>query len=89
MGRTFTAEELERCNLISRLIPKDSFRTDVLALAEEAAKFSPEAMKVTKELIRGFDREILLQVNDVEMKRLTERMASKESQDSIMKFVGE
>ncbi|KAI8877564.1 ClpP/crotonase [Backusella circina FSU 941] len=89
MGRTFTADELERCNFISRLIPKDSFRTDVLALAEDAAKFSVEAMKVTKELVRGVDRDLLLEVNDVEMKRLTEIMASKESQDRVMQFVND
>lgn len=89
MGRVFTAQEMEACGFLSRIIPKDKFRETVLALAEDAAKFSTEAIKVTKELVRGFDRKFLEHVNDVEMDRLAERMASPDSLESIMRFVGE
>lgn len=87
MGRKFTAKELVECGFISRTLPVDGFHKKVLELAEEAANFSGEALAVTKKLIRDVDRQQLLKVNEVEMLELTERMKSKESLDSIMKFV--
>lgn len=87
MGRTFTAKELVECNFISRTLPLEGFRESVLELAEEAAKFSGGALGITKRLIRDVDRKQLLEVNEVEMHELTERMKTQESIDSIMKFV--
>jgi peroxisomal 3,2-trans-enoyl-CoA isomerase len=87
MGRTFSAKELVDCGFISRTLPLEGFREKVLALAEETAQFSAEALKVTKKLIRDVDREQLLKVNEVEMHELTERMKTQESIDSINKFV--
>lgn len=78
---------MEECNFL-RCLPAENFRENVLALAENAAKFSLEAMKVTKELIRSVDRELLLKVNEIEMEKLAERMESSDSLESIMAFVG-
>ncbi|KAI7903491.1 ClpP/crotonase-like domain-containing protein [Cokeromyces recurvatus] len=89
MGRTFTAKELVDCGLISRLIPAETFRDTILDLAGEAAKFSTEALKVTKGLIRDVDRDVLEQVNQAEMKALGERMSSSDSLESIMRFIEE
>ena len=88
MGRTFTVKEMEACGFVSRIIPKENFREEILAIAENASAFSPEAMKVTKDLIRENERKFLEQVNDVEMERLAERMGSPDSLESILKFVG-
>lgn len=88
LGRQFTAQELVDCGLISRLIPSDKLRESVLEIAANASKFSTEAMKVTKELIRGVDREQLIAVNQAEMTALGERMASSDSLESIMRFLG-
>jgi peroxisomal 3,2-trans-enoyl-CoA isomerase len=87
MGRTFTAEELVDCGFISRILDIDGFHEKVLDLAKEAAKFSAEAVAVTKKLIRDVDRKELLKANEVEMEQLTERMKSKDSQDAIVNFV--
>ncbi|KAG0768402.1 hypothetical protein G6F66_002356 [Rhizopus arrhizus] len=87
MGRTFTAEELVQCGFISRLLPADNFHEQVLNIAEESAKFSTDALKVSKKLIRDVDRQQLLKINEIEMEKLTERMKSKDSIDKIMKFV--
>ncbi|CDH53880.1 enoyl-delta isomerase mitochondrial [Lichtheimia corymbifera JMRC:FSU:9682] len=87
LGRTFTAKEMEDCGFVSRIIPKENFREQILAIAEDASAFSPEAMRVTKDLIRENERKFLEQVNDVEMERLAERMASPDSLKSILKFV--
>ncbi|KAF1807657.1 ClpP/crotonase-like domain-containing protein [Mucor lusitanicus] len=89
MGRTFTAQELVDCGFISRIVPTEGFRETILGLAGEASKFSTEALKVTKDLIKGIDRDLLEQVNQREMKALGERMGSSDSVESIMRFLEE
>ncbi|OBZ88301.1 Enoyl-CoA delta isomerase 2, mitochondrial [Choanephora cucurbitarum] len=87
MGRTFTAQELVDCGMVSRILPAEEFHGRVLALAEEAAKFSGEAIAISKRLIRDVDRQLLLNTNEIEMIRLDERSRSKDSQDAIMRFM--
>ncbi|KAL0083410.1 ClpP/crotonase-like domain-containing protein [Phycomyces blakesleeanus] len=86
MGRTFTAKELEQAGLISRTFPTESFHEQVMALAEKAAEFSVNAMKITKELVRSVDRELLLSTNVIEMERLGECMTSSDSLESMLRF---
>lgn len=88
MGRQFSATEMVDCGFVSRTIPADKIRETVLELAGNAAEFSAEALKVTKDLIKGVDRELLEKVNQEEMRMLGERMASSDSVESIMRFVG-
>ena len=87
MGRTFTAQELVDCGMVSRILPAEEFHGRVLALAEEAAKFSGEAIAISKRLIRDVDRQLLLNTNEIEMIKLDERSRSKDSQDAIMRFM--
>ncbi|KAI9359737.1 ClpP/crotonase-like domain-containing protein [Pilaira anomala] len=89
MGRQFSATEMVDCGFVSRTIPADKIRETVLELAGNAAEFSAEALKVTKDLIKGVDRELLEKVNQEEMRMLGERMASSDSVESIMRFVAE
>lgn len=88
MGRTFSAKEMVDCGFVSRILPTETFREQVLELAGDAANFSVEAMKVTKNLIKGIERELLEKVNQEEMRMLGERMASSDSIESIMRFMG-
>lgn len=88
MGRTFTAQEMVDCGFVSRIVPTEGFRETILGLAGEASKFSTEALKVTKDLIKGIDRDLLEEANQREMKALTERMGSSDSVESIMRFLG-
>ncbi|KAG0734477.1 hypothetical protein G6F57_014790 [Rhizopus arrhizus] len=87
LGRTFTAQEMVDCGLISRLIESDGFRDKVLAIADQAAQFSVSAVRTTKRLIRGIDVELLEKVNREEMHALGERMESAESIESIRQFI--
>jgi peroxisomal 3,2-trans-enoyl-CoA isomerase len=88
MGRIIPADELVDCGFISRTLPKENFQQRVLELAEEAAQFSSEAIRVTKDLVRGQEERALLHtVNNNEMDRLTVLVSSKDSYDGIMKFV--
>ncbi|KAG1514633.1 hypothetical protein G6F52_009873 [Rhizopus delemar] len=87
LGRTFTAQEMVDCGLVSRLIGSDGFRDKVLAIADQAAQFSVSAVRTTKRLIRGIDVELLEKVNGEEMHALGERMESAESIESIRQFI--
>jgi peroxisomal 3,2-trans-enoyl-CoA isomerase len=77
---------MEECGFL-RILPADGFQQHVMTLAGQAAEFSVQAMKVTKELVRGVDRDLLLKTNEVEMEQLTERMGSVDSFESIQRFV--
>ncbi|KAI8337285.1 ClpP/crotonase-like domain-containing protein [Chlamydoabsidia padenii] len=88
LGRRFSAKEMEECGFL-RILPADNFQEHVMTLASQASEFSAEAMKVTKELVRGVDRDLLLKTNDIEMKRLAERMDSADSIQSMVRFVEE
>lgn len=88
MGRPFSSSEMVDCGFVSRTLPTETFREQVLEIAGNAAQFSSEALKVTKDLIKGVDRELLEKVNQEEMRMLGERMGSSDSIESIMRFVG-
>ncbi|KAI9495206.1 ClpP/crotonase-like domain-containing protein [Zychaea mexicana] len=89
MGRTFSAQEAIESGFVSRSYPEEGFRETVLGLAEDAAKFSADALAVTKKLTRDAERDLLHRVNEEEMARLTERNASKESIETVMRFAEE
>lgn len=89
MGRTFSADEMVACGMVSRTLPAEGFREQVLALAEDTAKFSLEALMTTKDLVRRVDRDFLLQVNEEEIKRLAERKSSEYSIQALRNFVAE
>ncbi|CAO3639700.1 unnamed protein product [Cunninghamella blakesleeana] len=87
MGRTFQVDELVQCGFVSRTFSKETIREDVLKLAEEAAQFSVEAIKVTKKLVRDVDRDTLHKVNDNEMGELKRLVRKPESIASITAFI--
>ncbi|KAI7876913.1 ClpP/crotonase [Lichtheimia hyalospora FSU 10163] len=89
MGKTLTVEEFAAANMVARIFPVEGFREQVLAVAEDTAKFSAEALAVTKKLTRDPDQEFLLKVNEQEMIKLQERNTSQDSIDSVMRFVRE
>ncbi|KAI9248015.1 ClpP/crotonase-like domain-containing protein [Phascolomyces articulosus] len=89
MGRTFSAQEMVESNIVSRSYSVENFRETVLALAEETAKFSKEALATTKKLSRDPERELLLRVNAEETVRLNERQNSKDSIETVIRFAEE
>ncbi|KAI8342405.1 ClpP/crotonase-like domain-containing protein [Chlamydoabsidia padenii] len=86
LGRRFSAKEMEACGFL-RILPKDNFHQHVMTLASQATEFSVQAMKVTKELVRGVDRDLLLKTNEEEMDQLAHRMGSADSFESIQRFL--
>ena len=88
MGRTFSAQEAIESNIVSRSYPAENFRETVLSLAEDAAKFSADALATTKKLSRDPERDLLHRVNAEETIRLNERQNSKDSIETVIRFAG-
>ena len=88
MGRTLSAQEMVEANMVARIYPAEGFRETVLKLAEDAAKFSAEALATTKKLSRDAERETLLNVNNAEMAALAIRTTSKDSIETVRRFAG-
>ncbi|ORX43015.1 ClpP/crotonase [Hesseltinella vesiculosa] len=88
LGQTISVDEMVQCGFVSRMFSKELLRDKVLALATDAAHFSPEALKVTRELIRGADRAFLHNVNTEEFRNLHQRVQSPESVAALNAFVG-
>ncbi|CAO3585168.1 unnamed protein product [Absidia cylindrospora] len=87
MGRTMGVEEMIGCGFVSRTIAKDKLQEQALQLAEEASKFSPAALKVTKDLVRQNERPLLHRINEDEMAKLHIRVRTPESIASLNSFV--
>ncbi|KAI8073810.1 ClpP/crotonase-like domain-containing protein [Gongronella butleri] len=86
MGRTIPAQEMVQCGFVSRLFSKDTLRSEALLLATQAAAFSPEAVKVTRNLVRDADRPLLHQINNQEFTMLHQRVRSPESIAAVKSF---
>jgi enoyl-CoA hydratase/carnithine racemase len=73
---------------LSRILPSNDFHSSVRAIALKASKFSPTALRKSKNLIVRELRPRLLEANKVEMDLVLERMKSAEFQQAVMKFMG-
>jgi enoyl-CoA hydratase/carnithine racemase len=51
-GEPITAQEAERIGLINRIVPAEKLEEEALALAEKLAGYSPNAMRLQKQLIK-------------------------------------
>ncbi|KAI8341135.1 ClpP/crotonase-like domain-containing protein [Chlamydoabsidia padenii] len=87
MGHTKSVDEMVACGFVSRTIPKDRIRTEALQLAEDTTQFSTAALKVTKDLVRGFERQLLHRINNNEMAQLYHQVRTPESIASLNGFV--
>jgi len=52
-GRPFTAQDAEKCGLVSKVFPKDQVLGEAIKLAEEIAGFSQPAVQAGKEAINS------------------------------------
>jgi peroxisomal 3,2-trans-enoyl-CoA isomerase len=89
LGKTFSAQEMERNGFVSSVFPTDTFQADVLKQAELLASYPPDALKQTKALTRDAMKETLLEANRRELTLLVDRFLSTESINAVMKFMQE
>nr|KAJ3406748.1 Enoyl-CoA delta isomerase 2, mitochondrial [Polyrhizophydium stewartii] len=88
MGRTMTAKEWEAAGLVTDVFPVEGFLDRVLAKADQAASYSSDAVQGSLKLVRSVDRDVLLKMNDLEIKLLVERMTSADFANAVASFMG-
>lgn len=85
-GEKMTAQELESAGLISKILPKDNFMDEVLAIATRVAAQPPGAVKFNKNLMMEPIRAELLAANERECQGLKERGRTMEPREAIRAF---
>ncbi|KAL6078968.1 Enoyl-CoA delta isomerase 2, mitochondrial [Balamuthia mandrillaris] len=94
LGKKFSAEEALSANLLNAVYyDKDNkqgetFVDRVFAVAKQLAEFPPQALQLSKKLIKSEARMALLEKSNAdEVELLGERWASEECMQAIMKFM--
>jgi enoyl-CoA hydratase/carnithine racemase len=86
-GETFTAAEARDCGLIWKVTMPDVVERETLALAAKLAAKPPEALRITRDLIRGPADEILARI-DEEARLFATRLKTAEARAAFETFLG-
>ncbi|KAL3087252.1 hypothetical protein niasHT_020515 [Heterodera trifolii] len=85
--KKMSAEEALERNLVSRVIPNNSFGTETERMVNSLASLPPESLRLNKSLLRDVHRDALLAVNTRECALLKSRWLSDECQNALRKFM--
>ncbi|RMZ89620.1 hypothetical protein DV736_g3145, partial [Chaetothyriales sp. CBS 134916] len=85
-GEQFTATDLERAGLITKILPKEGFMEEVLAIARRMANQPPLALAENKRLMMEPIKAELLAANERECEALRRRGRSGEPREAIRRF---
>ncbi|XP_038076462.1 enoyl-CoA delta isomerase 2-like isoform X2 [Patiria miniata] len=85
-GRKLTAQEAYDRGLVTEVFPDATFQQEIEKKFNEFAKLPRQSLRLSKNLIRGAEREKLHQVNKEECELLEERWTSEECIQAIMDF---
>ena len=86
MGESFTAQDAKEAGFVNRITSSGELELAATIAAKEIAAKPQEAMRITRELIRG-DRKVVLERMREEVILFRERLASKEAQAAFAKFM--
>ncbi|XP_052012815.1 enoyl-CoA delta isomerase 2 isoform X1 [Apodemus sylvaticus] len=86
-GKKLTAREAWAQGLVTEVFPENTFETEVWTRLKTYTKLPPNAMRISKELIRKNEKEKLHAVNAEECTTLQARWLSEECINAIMSFV--
>jgi len=86
LGEGLSAEAARAAGLVHEVVAEDQLEAAVLATAARLAAKPPEALRITRDLIRG-PREPLLARIRLESDRFRERLASDEAQAAFAAFM--
>ena len=86
MGDEFTAEEALAAGLIYGIVEESALEAEALRLAEKVAARAPEAVQITKRLMRLKPETVVARIHE-EAKLFAERLRSKEAQAAFMAFM--
>ncbi|CAB1349452.1 unnamed protein product [Coregonus sp. 'balchen'] len=85
-NKKLTATQACAQGLVTEVFPDSSFQTEVATRLKAYAKLPRNSLALSKQLIRGTEKERLHTVNDQEVERLVERWLSDECMQAIMSF---
>ncbi|KFY98224.1 hypothetical protein V498_01577 [Pseudogymnoascus sp. VKM F-4517 (FW-2822)] len=86
-GDRITAQEGERNGLISKILPREQFLSQVIQIAERIAQYPPASLRATKDQMRQPVRRELLDANDRECDLIhSERYGYEEYQNALKQF---
>ncbi|MDP3276745.1 MAG: enoyl-CoA hydratase [Deltaproteobacteria bacterium] len=86
-GESFTADSALRSGLISEVHAPDELEARAIQLAETIAAKPVEAMRLTKELVRGPQRALVRDALSREGKLFIERLSAPETMAAFMSFM--
>ncbi|KAM4835652.1 enoyl-CoA delta isomerase 2 isoform 2-T4 [Thomomys bottae] len=86
-GKKLTAREACAQGLVTEVFPESTFQKEVWTRLKAYAKLPPNAMRISKELIRSNEKEKLHAVNAEECTTLQGRWLSDECMNAVMNFL--
>jgi Enoyl-CoA hydratase/carnithine racemase len=86
-GIPFSAEAAERAGMIYKVVPEEALETEVFAAAETLAAKPPQALALSRDLIRRTGREAILARIEEEAQLFGERLKSAEAMAAFQAFM--
>ncbi|MEP0942688.1 MAG: crotonase/enoyl-CoA hydratase family protein [Rhizobiaceae bacterium] len=86
MGERFSAEKAERAGLVNEVIGSDDLEAHAMAAADQLANKPPEALAISRKLIRGDRDEIVARIVE-ESEYFSQRLKSDEARNAFMAFM--
>lgn len=86
LGDSFSAKVAREAGLIWKVVAPEAVETETLALAAKLASRPPQALKITRDMLRG-DRDALLRRMDEELVHFAERLKSAEARTAFEAFM--
>ena len=83
MGERFSAEKAERTDLVNEVIASEELEAKALAAAEHLANKPPEALAISRKLIRGDRKEIVARIRE-EGEHFSQRLKSDKARNAFM-----
>ena len=85
-GLPMSGAEALQAGLVARLVPSDTLEAETLALAAALAAKPPEALRLSRSLLRGQTAELVARIEE-EARLFAERLQSAEAQDAFRAFL--
>ncbi|TXR48123.1 crotonase/enoyl-CoA hydratase family protein [Phyllobacterium endophyticum] len=86
MGEGLDAAQAKECGMIYKLVEAEELETTVLRVAAEIAAKPPEAMQISRDLLRKPREEVVERIK-LEASHFTERLQSDEARNALMAFL--
>lgn len=86
MGEKFSAEQAERSGMVNAVVESEALDTHALQAAERLASKPPEALAISRKLVRG-ERDDIVERIMAESKLFAERLKSDEARSAFMAFM--